>query len=133
MMKTMLKNQHGLTLKELLAVVVILWIIAVIAVPSIGNVIDKTDKKATVSEVIQIINAAKIARTENPASASFDQGILSSYLDNVDDDSFTVKYKDDEYSIAGYNAAPIIDSTATKTTETSESDLISYGKIGTKK
>ena len=129
-MKTMLKNQRGLTLKELLAVVVILWIIAVIAVPSIGNVIDKTDKKATVSEVIQIINAAKIARTENPASAS---STLSSYLDNVDDDSFTVKYKDDEYSIAGYNAAPIIDSTATKTTETSENDLISYGKIGTKK
>ena len=33
----------------------------------------------------------------------------------------------------GLTAAPIIDSTAIKTTETSENDLIIYRKIGTKK
>ncbi len=34
-----LKNEKGLTLVELLAVIVILGIIAAIAIPSIGNII----------------------------------------------------------------------------------------------
>jgi type IV pilus assembly protein PilA len=61
----MLKNQRGLTLIELLAVFVIFGIIAAIAVPSIGNIIDNSRYKATVSEGIQILYAAKIAKAEN--------------------------------------------------------------------
>ena len=41
-MKERLKNQKGLTLIELLAVIVILGIIAAIAIPSIGNIIQNT-------------------------------------------------------------------------------------------
>ena len=37
-MKALLKNEKGLTLIELLAVIVILGIIAAIAVPSIGGI-----------------------------------------------------------------------------------------------
>ena len=38
-----LNNEKGLTLVELLAVIVILGIIAAIAIPSIGNIIENSE------------------------------------------------------------------------------------------
>ena len=54
------KDQKGLTLVELLAVVVILAIVAAIAFVVIGNVIDNTRKDAHVSNALQIIASAKV-------------------------------------------------------------------------
>ena len=59
-MKKRLKNQKGLTLIELLAVIVILGIIAAIAVPSISGIIEKSKNDAAIAEAIQIINSAKL-------------------------------------------------------------------------
>jgi type IV pilus assembly protein PilA len=64
-----LKEQKGFTLIELLAVIVILGILAAIAVPAIGNVIDKSRNDATVAEAISIIDAARLATLEVPATA----------------------------------------------------------------
>lgn len=56
-----LKNQKGLTLVELLAVIVILGIIAGIAVPSIGKIIDNSKRDAAIANALQVINATNLA------------------------------------------------------------------------
>src|SRR5690625_1782266 len=62
MKKTMqrLKNERGLTLVELLAVIVILAIIAVIAFVFIGGIIENSKKDAHIANAEQIISAAKL-------------------------------------------------------------------------
>lgn len=57
---TLRKDQRGLTLVELLAVVVILAIVAAIAFILIGNVIENSRKDAHVSNAQQLIAAAKL-------------------------------------------------------------------------
>lgn len=64
-LKKRVKNEKGLTLIELLAVVVILAIIAAIAIPAIGNIIENNRAKALVSDAINVMNAANIYFTEN--------------------------------------------------------------------
>ena len=54
------KDERGLTLIELLAVVVILAIVAAIAFVLIGNVIENSKKDAVVSDALQMISAAKL-------------------------------------------------------------------------
>lgn len=70
MNKKMLKNEKGLTLIELLAVIVILAIVAAIAIPAIGNIIDNSRGKALKSDVVNVMSAANIYFTDNPATAA---------------------------------------------------------------
>lgn len=57
--KKIIRNPNGLTLLELLAVVVILGIISAIAVPTFSTIIENTKKDAHISNAIQIAEAAK--------------------------------------------------------------------------
>jgi type IV pilus assembly protein PilA len=147
--KKRLKNQRGLTLVELLAVVVILGIIAAIAVPNIGKLIDKTEKDAQVAEGIQIINAAKIYMnskkvdfTNVPTGNGADSDdtaetivILDSqlvdYLDNVKDSDYKVivtktagngKYT---YVLKNHTSAAVVNA-GTADVENSETELLAY-------
>lgn len=54
------KNERGLTLVELLAVVVILAIIGTIAFVLIGNIIENSKKDAHIANAQQLISAAKL-------------------------------------------------------------------------
>ena len=69
-MKHILKNEKGLTLIELLAVIVILGIVAAIAVPAIGNIIDNSKDKAILADAASILSGAKIAMTDGACNGS---------------------------------------------------------------
>lgn len=55
-----LRNEDGLTLVELLAVIVILAIVSVIAFVMISQVIENSKKDAHVANALQLINSAKL-------------------------------------------------------------------------
>ena len=65
-MKHLLKNQKGLTLVELLAVIVILAIVSAIAVPAIGGIIDNSRYSAVKADATSVLNAAKMYFMDNP-------------------------------------------------------------------
>lgn len=139
-LKKRLKDQRGLTLIELLAVVVILGIISAIAVPNITGIINKADKEAEVAEALQIINAAKIANTASNSKdvtfthtgkgyAANDNNTylsLGDYLDNVEDQTYSVTYSatNKTYSITDHSSASLFGSDSTVT----EKELIDYNK-----
>lgn len=63
--KNKLKEEKGLTLIELLAVIVILGIIAAIAIPAIGNIIENSRYNAVKSDALNALSAANIYFAEN--------------------------------------------------------------------
>ena len=92
-MKTLFKkrlNQKGLTLIELLAVIVILAIIAAIAIPAISNLIANQRDKAVLADASTIISSAKLAVAagvcglEADATTACDQDSMTQYVDGIE-------------------------------------------------
>lgn len=77
-MKKLLKNQRGLTLVELLAVIVILGIVAAIAVPAIGGVIKKAETDSKESSIQMIEEAANLYLLANPDATTISVATLVS-------------------------------------------------------
>lgn len=129
-LKKHLKNQKGLTLIELLAVIVILGIIAAIAVPSIGGIINKTENDAKVAEGLQIISAAKLYATAQApaANATADQAALAPYLDNVKDTAYTVTFTKGGdgkyiYTLNNHDSSTLV---GNKDVNATEDELLAY-------
>lgn len=80
-----LNNEKGLTLVELLAVIVILGIIAAIAIPSIAGVIENSRIKAQFADGQNVIAAANIYYADNPPTpaVSIAKLVTDGYLDNA--------------------------------------------------
>jgi type IV pilus assembly protein PilA len=90
--RNILKNEKGLTLIELLAVVVILGIISAIAVPSIGGLIDNSKKDAHVANAQQMVSSARLAITADSTLLEVENSYLTlaylvkqEYLESVSD------------------------------------------------
>lgn len=133
LIKKSLKNEKGLTLVELLVVVVILGIISSIAVVSIGNIIGETKDKAKVTEAVQIINAAKLAHTTDGLDANgwkstANSSELDTYISNVEDKTWTVTWNpsDKKYSIQNHESAVVVKKSAGD--KVSEEDLTEFLK-----
>ena len=83
--KKHVKNEKGLTLIELLAVIVILAIISAIAIPAIGNIIENTRYNAAKADAINVLNAANLYFTDEPdqTNVTVDKLKKDKYLDNA--------------------------------------------------
>ncbi|MGN7358064.1 prepilin-type N-terminal cleavage/methylation domain-containing protein [Paenibacillus sp. SAF-054] len=108
--KNVLRNEKGLTLLELLAVIVILGIIAAIAIPSIGGIIKNTKDKAHFANAQTIIDAArlKVSNDAPTATETYTASTLASegYLDTVPTNPDTKALYDDSTSVTvTYTAA----------------------------
>lgn len=136
-LKRLKKNERGLTLVELLAVVVILAIVAAIAFIMIGNVIENSKKDAHIANAQQMISAAKLYEAggeEIDDGVSAEELIEKEYLGPMTDpwdaeadygtkDDVVKKSDDGEYTVslsASKNSYDI--------ENVSESDLNSKGR-----
>jgi type IV pilus assembly protein PilA len=115
MFKT-LKNEKGLTLIELIAVLVILGIIAAIAIPTIGNTISTQRQRAADAEWSAIMSAARFYIAENDTETAFSMTDLftGNYItENVvleeDTDGTVISATDDLFT--NVNGNPVIDET----------------------
>ena len=70
--------KRGLTLVELLAVIMLIGVVSLIAVPSIGKILKRSRVKAQESTKNELINAAKKYNAENIRNLS-DDGHISVY------------------------------------------------------
>jgi type IV pilus assembly protein PilA len=116
-----LKNEKGLTLIELLAVIVILGIIAAIAIPSIGGIIQKSKEDAVKADAIQVLNAAKLYVAANGIDkTTLTATDLENYVDKPSLTTYTVTLSADEsktnFTLSGTAKAGKIDITFTNAT-----------------
>lgn len=75
-----LNNEKGLTLVELLAVIVILGVISAIAVPSIGGIIENSKYNAVKADAIMVLNAANLYFIEDQASTGTRTVLVSTLI-----------------------------------------------------
>ena len=89
-----LKDERGLTLVELLVVVVILGIIAAIAVVAIGGIIENSKKDAMVADAKQMVSAAKLYTASNPVSEEKTMKFTAASTGDVDGTQYVDNLKD---------------------------------------
>ncbi len=109
-----LKNKKGLTLIELIAVLVILGIIAAIAIPTIGNTISQQRQRAADAEWQNILTAGRLYIAENDTATTFsvDDLVTAGYLSGdvvMTDDGTIGDITGENVFLVGTNGVPEVD------------------------
>jgi len=102
----LLKKEKGMTLIELLAVIIIIAIILAIVIPIIANVIGQSRDRAAVSEALNIISAAKLKHAQEGGNElPYNADELEEYIDfETDNKNFEVSFEDNKWKISGHPA-----------------------------
>jgi type IV pilus assembly protein PilA len=128
-----MKDQRGLTLIELLAVIVILAIIAAIAIPSIMGLIDNSKKDAHVANAQQMINSAKLAITTDKSLQPLDGDTMIINLEYLEENGYLEKIKDPDGDRDSYERASATATGSTSATAYSTSDsYVAITNVGNK-
>ncbi len=81
-----LKNKKGVSLAEVMAVIIIMGIIAAIAIPAIGGMIKGAKQKAVQSEAVTLFNVSKLYCVETTCPSlgivTEQELITAGYLDS---------------------------------------------------
>ena len=82
----MIKNNKGVTLVELLIVIVVMGIIAAFAIPAVGQIITNTQKDASLADALAVENAAKLycSQTTCTSTQQLTWTQISGYVEGVD-------------------------------------------------
>ena len=83
----MIKNNKGVTLVELLIVIVVMGIIAAFSIPAVGTIIENTQKDAILADALSVENGAKLycAQTTCTASQTLTWDNVSPYVEGLDE------------------------------------------------
>jgi len=104
----LLKKEKGMTLIELLAVIIIIAIILAIAIPIIANVIGDSRDRADVSEALNIISAAKLKYAQD-GGTEYNADALKGYIDfQPSDNNFKVSFENKTWNIYNHPAVDIV-------------------------
>ena len=81
----MIKNNKGVTLVELLIVIVVMGIIAAFAIPAVGTIIDNTQKDAIHADAIAVENAANLfcAQTSCASNETLMWSEVDDYVEGI--------------------------------------------------
>ncbi len=82
-----MKNNKGVTLVELLIVIVVMGIIAAFAIPAVGTIIENTQRDSILADALAVENAAKLYCSQTTCTADQDLtwGNLSAYVEGIDE------------------------------------------------
>ncbi len=134
LLKRLKQDERGLTLVELLAVIVILGIVGVIAFVAIGNVIENSKKDAHIANAQQVISAVELEEASGNTLDGSSENANAKGLDSVGeltDPWDTSNTEDYNFKVGRDDSDEIVissDHSKCSFTKTTKSDLISKGR-----